>query len=59
MMTILRTKLTPPQLGKLWGISPDKIVAFIRSGELRAIVPPLAKVKRRRRRRDPAVREYF
>ena len=36
-MTILRSKLTPPQLGKMWGVSPDKILAFIRSGELRAI----------------------
>jgi hypothetical protein len=32
-----RTKLTPPQIAQLWGIAPDKVVAFIRSGELRAI----------------------
>jgi hypothetical protein len=32
-----RSKLTPPQLAARWGISPDKIVAWIRSGELRAI----------------------
>ena len=87
-MTASRTKLTPPELGKQWGISPDKIVGFIRSGELpaidistnrdsprprylidradiqafeaaRAVVPPAPKIKRRRRRRDPAVKEYF
>ncbi len=85
---LTRQKLTPPQLGKMWGISPDKIVAWIRSGELkaidvslnrgsvrprylidrrdiesfelsRAVVPPSPKAKRRRRRRDPAIREYF
>ncbi|MCX7428771.1 MAG: helix-turn-helix domain-containing protein [Planctomycetia bacterium] len=32
-----RQKFTPPQLADLWGISPDKIVAWIKSGELRAI----------------------
>ena len=86
-MTILRQKLTPPQLAKMWGVSADKIVGFYKSGELkcidissdrgsqrprylidkadikafelsRAVVPPAPKV-RRRRRRDPAVREYF
>jgi len=30
-------KLTPPQLAKLWGISCDKVIAWIRAGELRAI----------------------
>ncbi len=29
-------KLTPPQLAKLWGVSPDKILTWIRSGELKA-----------------------
>ena len=29
--------LTPPELAELWGISPAKIIGFIRSGELRAI----------------------
>ena len=28
--------LTPPQLAKRWGIKPEKVIAFIRSGELRA-----------------------
>ena len=32
-----RRKLTPPQLAKQWGVSTAKVVAFIRSGELRAI----------------------
>ena len=32
-----RAKLTPPQLARLWGISPDKVLNWIRSGELRAI----------------------
>ena len=36
-MSNLRQKLTPPQLAKEWGVSPDKIVGFIRRGELRAI----------------------
>ncbi len=87
-MTISRSKLTPPALAKLWGISPDKIVGFIKSGELRAIdisrnrgsvrprylidqrdveafeqgrmvIPPAPKATRRRRRRDPSVKEYF
>jgi excisionase family DNA binding protein len=29
--------LTPPELAARWGISPDKILAWIKSGELRAI----------------------
>jgi excisionase family DNA binding protein len=32
-----RRKLTPPQLAKLWGISADKVLAWIQAGELRAI----------------------
>lgn len=37
-----RTKLTPPMLAKQWGVSPEKIIAFIRAGLLRAIdsTPP-------------------
>ncbi len=34
---IERTKLTPPELARLWGLSRAKVVAFIRSGELQAI----------------------
>ena len=32
-----RTKLTPPQLAQRYGCKPSKIIAWIRSGELRAI----------------------
>jgi len=32
-----RTKLSPPQIARRWGVSPQKILAWIRSGELRAI----------------------
>ncbi len=32
-----RTKLTPPEVAKAWGISPEKVLAWIRSGELRAV----------------------
>lgn len=32
-----KSKLTPPELARLWGISPDKVLSWIRSGELRAI----------------------
>ncbi|MCB0909936.1 MAG: helix-turn-helix domain-containing protein [Nocardioidaceae bacterium] len=29
--------LTPPEVAKLWGIKPHKVLAWIRSGELRAM----------------------
>jgi Helix-turn-helix domain len=29
--------LTPPQVARLFGVAPEKIVAFIRDGELQAI----------------------
>jgi len=32
-----RTKFTPPELAQRWGIDRSKIIAWIRSGELRAI----------------------
>jgi len=32
-----RTKLTPPQIARRYGISPDKVVRWIRSGELRGV----------------------
>jgi hypothetical protein len=28
---------TPPELARRWGISPDKVVSWLRSGELRGI----------------------
>jgi hypothetical protein len=30
-------KLTPPRLADRWGVSTDKILSLVRSGELRAI----------------------
>lgn len=33
----MSVKITPPTLAKSWGISVDKVLAWIRSGELRAI----------------------
>ncbi len=36
-MSSLRAKIRPPALAKLWGVSVDKILHFIHSGELRAI----------------------
>lgn len=35
--TIQKTKFTPPEIARLWGTSTEKILAFIRSGELKAI----------------------
>jgi hypothetical protein len=32
-----RRKFTPPALARLWGISPEKVLNWIRSGELAAI----------------------
>jgi excisionase family DNA binding protein len=36
-MTRTRSKLTPPEVARLWGVSPDKVLAWIRAGELRAV----------------------
>jgi hypothetical protein len=30
-------KLRPPEIARLYGVSPDKVITWIRSGELRAI----------------------
>lgn len=35
--TITPEMFTPPQLAKLWGVSPDKIINLIRSGQLEAV----------------------
>ena len=77
--------LTPPELARRYGVKPDKILAWIRSGELRAINlverpggRPRWKIseadllifeqrraatgpapRTRRRRKDPAVIEFF
>ncbi|QDU82630.1 Helix-turn-helix domain protein [Polystyrenella longa] len=29
--------ITPPQLARLWGVKPEKIIRWIRSGELKAM----------------------
>jgi hypothetical protein len=31
------TKLTPPRLADRWGVSCDKVLSLVRSGELRAV----------------------
>lgn len=36
-MRATRRKLTPPQLAELWGVGTSKVLAWIHSGELRAI----------------------
>ena len=36
-MKTARQKLTPPEVARIWGVSADKILGWIRSGELRAI----------------------
>ncbi len=36
-MTAGRTKWTPPEIARRWGISPEKVVGWIRSGELKAM----------------------
>jgi hypothetical protein len=35
--SIRKRKKTPPEVAAMWGISPDKVTAWIKSGELRAI----------------------
>ena len=32
-----RTKVTPPEIARRWGVSADKVLGWIRSGELRAM----------------------
>jgi hypothetical protein len=33
----MRTKISPPELAKRWGLSPSKVLGWIKTGELRAI----------------------
>lgn len=33
----VRQKITPPELARRWGVAPEKVLTWIRSGELRAI----------------------
>jgi hypothetical protein len=51
--------LTPPQLAKRWGVSPDKVLAWIRSGELRASNIAKRAGGRPRYLIDPAEAEAF
>jgi len=44
----MTVKITPPKLARLWGISPDKILVWIRSGELRAIDASTSRTQRPR-----------
>ena len=37
MTPAARNKITPPQLARAWGISTDKVLAWVRSGELPAL----------------------
>ena len=37
LLDSLQRKLTPPQVARRYGISTDKVLAWIHSGELRAI----------------------
>jgi hypothetical protein len=34
--TVERRTVTPPELARAWGVAPEKIVALIRAGELKA-----------------------
>jgi hypothetical protein len=34
---LARRKITPPQVAKLWGIDVNKVLHWIRSGQLKAI----------------------
>jgi hypothetical protein len=40
---IERTELTPPEVAARWGVAPEKILAWIRSGELRVHFLPVLK----------------
>ena len=37
MVDAFRQKISPPQLARRYGVSPDKVLTWIRSGELRAM----------------------
>lgn len=54
-----RTKITPPQLAAKWGVATEKIVFFIRTGELRAIDASMRQGERPRYLIDLADVEAF
>ena len=37
MDALAKQKLTPPEVAELWGIAHDKVLTWIRAGELAAI----------------------
>jgi len=50
-----QVKLTPPQVARRYGVSPERIISWIRSGELHAIdVSSRPGIGRPRFRVDPA-----
>ena len=50
---------TPPQLAKIWGVSPETIIDHIKSGRLKAFTVSPPRCNRPRWRISPdAVREY-
>jgi hypothetical protein len=51
--TLPRRNLTPPQLARRYGVSADKVLAWIRSGELRAVNAATRPTGRPRRVIDP------
>lgn len=48
METLPKCKLTPPEVAQMWGIATAKILAWIRSGELKAIDASTRRGKRPR-----------
>ena len=52
-------KLTPPELARRWRISPDKVLNWIRSGELRAMNAATKQTGRPRYLVDPSDVEAF
>lgn len=54
-----RTTLTPPQLARRWGVSTNKVLYFIGTGELRALNLARAKSGRPRYVIDMASVEAF
>ena len=55
----IKTKMTPPELARRWGISADKVTYWISTGELRAIDASLKRGERPRYLIDVADVEAF
>ena len=65
-----RTKLTPPELARRWGVSADKVLGWIHAGEFdvediaafetaRSVQPVKPKPVRRKRNKCSDVIEFF